>query len=322
MRDTLRILLRSYATVCVVISGLISSTAPAEDAKSVVPVALLPFQERGDNIETLGGKVTDLLFAQLVARDDMVLVERQDLDKVLQEQELSAAGFTDPAHSAVVGRLTGAKVLIAGSVLQVGDNLYLVAKLIGVETSRVVGASAKGKATGDVDELVAELGGEVAAKIQRQASELVAKSATRQDRVAELAKAMKNAKRPAMWIEVQERHIGQSTIDPAAETELAALCAELGFRVIDRTRGVKSEADVLLQGEGVSQFAARHGGLVSVKARLELKAIERDTARVLAVDRQTSIAVDAAELIASKSALQDAAAELATRLLPKVVSGR
>lgn len=293
--------------------------ARGDDAKAVIPLAVLPFQERGANVEDLGQKVSDLLFANLVARDDVYLVERQDLDKVLKEQELTAAGLTDPKQSVLVGRLAGAKVLVTGSVLQVGDSLYLVAKLIGVETTRVVGASAKGKSNGDVDQLVVELARDVVAKLQRQSGDLLAKPVSRPDRVAQLAKVLDKAQRPKLWIEIQERHVGQATIDPAAEIELASICADLGFQVIDRAKGAKSDADVILQGEGFSQFATRHGGLVSVKARLELKAIQRESARVLAADRQTSIMVDGAELIAAKGALQEAAGELAMRILPKIV---
>jgi hypothetical protein len=119
-------------------------------------------------------------------------------------------------------------------------------------------------------------------------------------------------------IQVTERHVGQRTIDPAAETELALFCRELGFTVVDNAPGSRGEADVLLTGEGFSEFAARHGQLVSVRARLELKAVERRTGRVLAVGRQTTVAVDMTEQIAGKTALQEAAAELASRILPQL----
>ena len=75
----------------------------------------------------------------------------------------------------------------------------------------------------------------------------------------------------------------------------------------------------MLTGEGVSEFAARHGNLVTVKARLEVKAVERKTDRILAVDRQTAVAVDLSEQLAGKAALQEAAAVLAERVLPKLV---
>jgi hypothetical protein len=116
--------------------------------------------------------------------------------------------------------------------------------------------------------------------------------------------------------------VGQATIDPAAETEVALFCRELGFEVIAPDDRHKSKADVTLSGEGFSEFASRHGNLISVKARLELKAVDNKTSRVLAIDRQTSVTVDLTEQLAGKAALQEAAAQLAERLLPKLAGAQ
>ena len=58
---------------------------------------------------------------------------------------------------------------------------------------------------------------------------------------------------------------------------------------------------------------------MSVRARVEVKAVDRKTGRVLAADRQTVRAVDLSEQVAGKAALQEAAADIAERLLPKLV---
>ena len=55
------------------------------------------------------------------------------------------------------------------------------------------------------------------------------------------------------------------------------------------------------------------------KARVELKALTLKTGEILAVDRETSAAVDLAEQTAGKTALQQASEILASRLLPKLV---
>ena len=89
--------------------------------------------------------------------------------------------------------------------------------------------------------------------------------------------------------------------------------------MIDSCEGNRKKADLWLIGEGFSEFAARHGNLVSVKARLELKAVDAATGQVLAIDRQTSVEVDLTEQIAAKAALQGAAADIAERILPKLV---
>jgi len=288
-------------------------------AATVYPAAIFQFRERGDDVDGLGAKVTDLLFANLVANPEMYLVDREDLDKVLEELDVNLSGLVNQAQATQVGQLTGAKILITGSALQVDSKLYLVAKIIGTETTRVLGASVKGNVRDDLDGLAEQLAEQVAKTIANRADELVAKPISREDRLAALKKLLGKAKRPTVKIEIEERHVGQVAIDPAAETEITLFCRELGFEVIDPDEGDGREADVLISGEGFSEFAARHGNLISVKARLELKAVDMETGRVLAVDRQVAVEVDLTEQVAGKAALQEAAADIAERLLPKIV---
>ncbi len=108
------------------------------------PLAIMPFKTRGDEVEGMGEKISDLMFANLVVDPALFLIDREDLNEVLGVAELSLSGLVNPAEATQVGQLTGAKLLVTGSVFEVGDQLYLVAKVIGTETSRVVGASVKG----------------------------------------------------------------------------------------------------------------------------------------------------------------------------------
>ena len=78
------------------------------------------------------------------------------------------------------------------------------------------------------------------------------------------------------------------------------------------------KADIEITGEAFSAYGMRKGNLISCKARVELKAQKR-TGEIVAVDRQTSVAVDIAEQTAAKTALQKAAVELAERLTPKLL---
>ena len=96
-------------------------------------------------------------------------------------------------------------------------------------------------------------------------------------------------------------------------------CKETGFTVIDPKEGRKKDADIQIQGEAFSEIAVRHGNLISVKARLEVKAVDQASGQIVATDRQTTVAVDLTEQIAAKNALQEAGALIAERMLPKLV---
>jgi TolB-like protein len=289
-----------------------------EKAPAVYPLAVLTFQERGDGAKDYGPKVADLLFAKLAAKDGVTMVERNDLKKVLDELELGLSGAAKPGEAARVGQLTGAKLLLTGSIIQVDRKLILVARLIGAETGQIAAASVEGKTSDELGTMVDKLADAVADKL-KEADKLVARPAPAVDRLAALKQKMKKGARPVVWVSVSERHVGRPAVDPAAQTELIAFLKGTGFEVIDAEEGGQGKADLLIKGEAFSETAGRVGDIVTAKARVEIKVVDRKTDKVVAVDRQVAVAADLAEQSAGKAALQEAAAAIAERLLPKLV---
>src|SRR5262245_12281599 len=188
-----------------------------------------------------------------------------------------SVGQFSPSEEAVkVGQLTGAKLLVTGSIVQVDEKIYVVAKIMGTETGQVVSASVDGKVGDEVGPLVEQLADKVADAIAKQSGKLVPKPVSRDDRVEALKKQLKRMKLPPVVVKITEKHIGPPAADPAAETEVTYYLKGAGFEVIDKD-GAKEKADVRITGEGFTMLVTKNGSLVSVKARLEVKAVDPKT---------------------------------------------
>ena len=309
----------NWIVVIVTVFKFAMVSSAVEKTTQIYPVAIFQFEERGSAVKGYGKKISDLLFANLVSNLNLYLVDRSELEKLLNEAELNLSGIVSPGHAMQVGQLTGAKIIITGSVMEIDRKLYAVAKIISTETSRVVGVSEKGKIGEGLDTIVERLSVRVGETIVDKAHDLVARIIPREDRLAQLKEKLGNLKRPSVSVTITERHIGQTTIDPAAETEIIYLCKEAGFNVIQFASDGSNQSDVIIKGEGISEFATSRRNLVSVKARVEIKAINSKTGEILATDRQTAVVVDLTEQLAGKAALQKAAYEIAERVLPKLV---
>jgi len=283
----------------------------------VLTVAVFDFESKDEAVRDFGPKVATIVNAALSAEPSVIMVERTELEKALGEHELGLSGNVSAETATKLGNLTGAKVLVTGRVFKVDKDLMIVAKVIGTETSRVYGEMVKGGPSASIADLAMELAKKIGATVGEKGATLVAKVEAPEERVERIKKSLKGDKRPVLSVKIAERHFNGPTMDPAAETELGKIAGDCGFTLADDKS--EKKADIEISGEAISEFGLRKGNLISCKGRVEIKVRERSTGNLLFVDRQTSVAVDITEQVAAKTALQKAAAELAERVLPKLV---
>ncbi len=303
----------TYARILAI--ALATSAIARATTPQFLPIAVFDFESRDEALRDLGSKVATLINVNLSTETNLVTVERAELEKVLGEQELGLSGTIQADSAAKVGHLTGAKVLVTGRVFKADKELIIVCKVIGVETSRIYAEMVKGTAATPLTDLAADLARKIAATVGREGETLVAKAESREEAVARIKKTLADKPLPTISLKIAERHFGGPVIDPAAETEIASILRQCGFTLLSQASA--AIPDLVISGEAFSAFGLRKGSLISCKARVELKAV-RQNGEIAVVDRQTSVAVDITEQTAAKTALQNAANELAERIIPQL----
>ncbi|MEI6862054.1 MAG: CsgG/HfaB family protein [Verrucomicrobiota bacterium] len=301
--------------------ALLLAPRPALAATAAPPltVAVLPFESSDDKLKSKAEEASTLLWAQLSAKTELWMVERTEVDKLLSEHVLSLSGITDPGTVVKAGNVLGARVLITGRLIRTGSTYVLVAKIMSTETSRVFGATVESASLDTLTKPAAELADTVAATLGKQAAVFTKVVEAPEARLARLSKLTKGKKLPSVQVKIGERDVTHpGTLDPAAETEVEKMLSELGFEIIDPNKSGQV-ADIIITGEGISQAGARNGQLVSARGRVEVQATHQPDGKILAVDRETAVAVDTAQAIAGKTALQNAAQVLVERLISKLL---
>lgn len=301
------------------------SDAPPAATESSAPqglsIAVLPFEAEGRELAPLGPQVADLIHARLSTEDGLVAVERAELDKIISEIELGASGTVAPETAARIGHMTGAKILVTGRVFAVQNELFIVTKIIGTETSRLFGEVESFSVRKNYAKASQKLGEKIAATISRKGKSFFVGGKVSEKSLIDTLKVLVDGKElPTVSVTIIERHVSQDTLDPAAETEVGILLQTLGFPMVDAAT-TTTPATVEITGEAFSEFGLRKGNLVSCKARVEVKAIERETGKILAVDRETEVAADISEQVAGKLAIQKAARKVAERVVLRIVNG-
>lgn len=109
-----------------------------------MPLAVASLANIGPKCQELkiGETVGELLVDALIKEKRVTVVDRANLKKLNQEMALGQTGLIDETTAAQVGNLLGARLMLTGSVMLVGSEFNIVAKIVAVETSEMVASVA------------------------------------------------------------------------------------------------------------------------------------------------------------------------------------
>jgi len=158
----LRIRLSRAACCLLPVAFASALQAQAPDRASTPTVAVLYFTNsalvRKESYDPLTKGVADMLIGDLIANPSIRVVERDQLQKILDELNLSASGRVDPETSVRLGKVLGAHhILTGGFVISQKETIRLAIRSVNVETTEVEYAETVSGKSDDVLELIAEL---------------------------------------------------------------------------------------------------------------------------------------------------------------------
>jgi TolB-like protein len=118
------------------------AAAPQQDTRP--GLAVLDFEmgltlgQSREDYDALRRGLASLTVAEVAANPGVRVVERAQLQQILQEQNLGHEGRVDSMSLARIGRLIGARYMVTGTLFDNHGNLRLDTRVFDVETSQIL----------------------------------------------------------------------------------------------------------------------------------------------------------------------------------------
>ncbi len=103
-------------------------------------IAVLPFSSQGIGGELNGVDLLDKLITAFVHSKRFKVIERAQLEKILNEQKLGLSGIVDASTAAEIGKGIGVDAVVLGSITRAGNSLSIDARLIDTESAAIISA--------------------------------------------------------------------------------------------------------------------------------------------------------------------------------------
>lgn len=123
---------------------LISNYQTKTSTEEIVAISILPFHTNKKlSKQRTGYALAELLTHSFRKYSQFKIVERIELNKILEELKLNMSGIADPETAVKIGKLSGAKLQVFGSLEKIGSKYHINARMVETETGEIISTAYK-----------------------------------------------------------------------------------------------------------------------------------------------------------------------------------
>lgn len=100
-------------------------------------IAVMEFVDMQGHVTNLGRYLSEELTTRLYLTGKFEVIERQLLDKIVKEQQISLTGMVDESSAVELGKILGVDAIASGTVSDLGSSVKVNARLISAESGKL-----------------------------------------------------------------------------------------------------------------------------------------------------------------------------------------
>jgi len=133
---------RAVVAVLSLVPILLAAQQHGQDTRP--GIAVFPFSNGGsygqgkEDFDALERGIAGMMISELAQNPAARVVERQEIQRIIDEQNLVGQNRVDPQTAAKVGKLVGARYVVAGTFIDFYGDFRVDVRLVNVETGEIV----------------------------------------------------------------------------------------------------------------------------------------------------------------------------------------
>ena len=152
MKKIVTLVILVFSALVIGQTNTLTPETAAQLAAGKETVAILDFEGRGIS-QMEAQTLTDRLMSEMVNTNAVIMVERNQMEEIMNEQGFQQSGCTTSECAAEVGALLGVQNMVSGSFGKLGNSYTIDAKLFSVSTGGTILSVSK-TYKGEVDGLL------------------------------------------------------------------------------------------------------------------------------------------------------------------------
>ena len=133
---------RVVMTVLGLVPMLLGAQQRGQDTRP--GIAVFPFTNGGsygqgkEDFDALERGIAGMMISELAQNPAARVVERQEIQRIVDEQNLAGQNRVDPQTAAKIGKLVGARYVVAGTFIDFYGDFRVDVRLVNVETGEII----------------------------------------------------------------------------------------------------------------------------------------------------------------------------------------
>jgi len=133
---------RAVMTVLGLVPVLLGAQQRGQDTRP--GIAVFPFTNGGsygqgkEDFDALERGIAGMMISELAQNPAARVVERQEIQRIVDEQNLAGQNRVDPQTAAKIGKLVGARYVVAGTFIDFYGDFRVDVRLVNVETGEII----------------------------------------------------------------------------------------------------------------------------------------------------------------------------------------